>query len=212
MSTVRIEGRSIGAVIAQANKRIKMDLRAKQRGAEEAVRKTARDGVKVVRDQVPVAFSELSDSIHAGSALNGAYIIADAPHAAAVENGSRPHTPPLEPLIRWVKLRGMQGLRSASALRKTRGASHARTVASQLRQLQSRTFSDRSGTGSVYSPVDAAETVARAIQAVIAKRGTKPHAFMLKSLPELQMMLDSNVRKAMNSAASDAAVFARAAA
>jgi len=92
--------------------------------------------------------------------------------------GSRPHWPPLAPLIAWVKLRGMQGLRR-------RATSQQKWVRDRIRELGTR----RS------TPVDAAEEVARAIQRSIAKRGTRPRWYMRQSLPGIHAALDAAMKK-----------------
>ena len=171
-----------------------------QKQVDNAVRKTARQAVRIVRKNVPVAFGELRDSLHAES-LPGpgqvATTIADAPHAAAVEVGSRPHLVPLDALIKWVKLRGMQGLSASGRVRNKRWSAkgmgsttreHARRVAAQLKGLES---------GGSLS-VDAPEQIARAIQQAILRKGTKPHWFVAKSMPEILRLLEQNVEAALN--------------
>jgi len=37
---------------------------------------------------------------------DGAVVAVNAPHAQAIENGARPHFPPIEPLVRWVMRKG----------------------------------------------------------------------------------------------------------
>ena len=113
--------------------------RQREKRIAGAVRRTAKDGAAVVREHVPVAFGELRDSVAGKPTEKGARIDADAPHAAAVEVGSRPHTPPLEPLIAWVRLRAAQGLLSDRQLNKLPGtttAMHARAVAAQVRAME----------------------------------------------------------------------------
>src|SRR5258706_767286 len=73
-----------------------------------AIKKPGNAGVTIVKHAVPVAFGELRETVHA----TGTKIVVDAPHAAPVEVGSRPHWVPLEALIKWVKLRAAQGLLS----------------------------------------------------------------------------------------------------
>src|SRR5678809_1100539 len=110
MRTVRVKG------IRGLTRRLRKDMRSLERRLKNAVRTTASKGVRVVRSKQPVGFAELADSTHSEPRTTGAAIVVDAPHAAAVNNGSRPHWPPLEPIIRWVRLRGMQGLQGAAKL------------------------------------------------------------------------------------------------
>ena len=159
-----------------------------------AVANTAKRGVKIVQENVPRAFGDLADSVH----TEGLAIVTSAPHAGAVNNGSRPHMVPLEPLTRWVKLRGMQGLQQGG--RDQRGrflagkaklgpttAAHAARVATQLQSMETDGALD----------VDAPEKIARAIQAAIAKNGTKPYAYAPKSLPAIVRTLDELVTAAL---------------
>src|SRR6185312_2759464 len=116
--------------------------------------------------------------------------ITSAPHAGAVEAGSRPHLVPLDALIKWVKLRGMQGLTASGRIRTKRWNpegtttfAHARRVASQLKGMES---------GGSLS-IDAPEQIARAIQQAILKKGTKPHWYTAKSMPEIERLLETNI-------------------
>ena len=155
-----------------------------------ATRRAAAKGRAHVKRHVPVAHGELRESVHTEDAL----IIVDAPHAAAVNFGSRPHTPPLEPLVAWVKLRGMQGLmteRQQSRLPGTTTKEAAIGVASMLRAHEMRgPFG--------YSPTDAAVQVARQIQRAIAQHGTKAHHFVEKAIPELRAILGAELRAALS--------------
>jgi ribosomal protein L22 len=175
--------------IAEFNKRIREDMRARQKRIKKAVRNTAQVGKKVVRENVPVAFHELERSIQSDSHR----IFTEAPHAASVENGSRPHRPPLQPLIDWVRLRGMQGLKSDKQLARLKGSTtrrHARQVASQIREYM---LTD----GSDAIAANAPEQIARAIQNAIAKNGTKPHHYMGDSVPDVVNILDAYIKGAM---------------
>lgn len=183
--------------LRDAARAIERDARARDRRVRvDAVRKTARATRNYVYREIPRAFGELADSLFVQDAVNGAAVIADAPHAEAVEKGSRPHPPPLEPLIAWVKLRGMQGLTRAGKVIKNRTRygvirdprkEAARTIATALSQ--------RSRGGS--TPVDAAEQVARAIQQKIATAGTRPQRFMAQSIPQALSYLDQFVNEAL---------------
>jgi len=172
---------------------VRRDLNAMRRRVEGAMRKTARRAKRVIDKNIPIAFGELEDSIHSEEYTGSSHVastIASAPHAAAVEAGSRPHLVPLEDLIKWVKLRGMQGLTASGRIRtarwKPRGTTtfeHARRVARQLRGMES---------GGALS-IDAPEQIARAIQQAILKNGTRPHWYMSKSLPGIEQMLVENI-------------------
>lgn len=196
--------------LSAAARAIERDSKARQKRVMGAVRKAARVTARVVKqDLVPKAFGELAESIHVTDALNGSAVIADAPHAEAVELGSRPHIPPLDPIIRWVKLRGLQGItkkgnvvRNATPGTPQREGSGvaARTVGNAIaRQLDGRAKSmiawrNRANMGAV-DPATLA--VAKAIQMSIAKSGTKPFRFMMQGVPVAMSALDDFVTAAL---------------
>ena len=161
---------------------LKADLRSLEGRVRKAARLTADMGRLIVYGKAPVAFGELRDGLIAEDRDNGAAIVSTAPHSAAVEEGSRPHMPPLAPLLAWVKLRGAQGLDAAPGA-KGAPAEIARRIA-------------RRGNGT-STPIDAAERVARAIQHAIAKRGTRPHWFMRDSVSEVASLLDAYMRSTL---------------
>lgn len=182
-----------------------------QRRLERELRRAAKRGVTAVKQNVPVAFGELRESVHSEPVDGGAQIIVDAPHAAAVNNGARPHWMPLEPLIRWVKLRGMQALLTDRQRGRLPGGTTRAAASAIGRMLAGKTMSagdlgnPEGGSGefsasyvpvSAVSQIDAAEQVARMIQRAIAKRGTKPHHYAEKSLPEIEGYVDLAVKNA----------------
>lgn len=155
---------------------IRSDMAKLEGRVRVAIRRTADVGRLIPFGKAPVAFGELRDGLVSEDRIDGAAIVATAPHSAAVEQGSRPHMPPLAPILAWVRLRGFQGLNAAP------GAKGAPAV------IAGRIARRGNGTS---TPVDAAEKVARAIQHAIAKRGTRPHWFMRDSLPEVYGLLDA---------------------
>lgn len=174
------------------------DVAALRARLVEATHEAASTGAKIVAQNAPRAFGELADGVVPIELRGGAKIRSTAPHSAAAEVGSRPHMPPVEPLVRWVKLRGMQGLQKGA-----RGA--PRAVARMLRGREQVTVEGteiKSGpnkgsirfTRSRSSPIDAAEQVAWAIAMAIKKRGTRPTWFVRRSLPAIRAVLGAHVR------------------
>ncbi len=157
---------------------IRKDVKTLRKRAIRAAHKTAQLGRLIVYSKAPVAFAELRDSIVWEGLDTGSRIRSLAPHSASVEAGSRPHMPPIAPLIAWVRLRGAQGIDSGS----TATGKPARVAASIAAH----------GDGS-STPVDAAERVAWAIALSIKKHGTKPTWFMQRSLPEIESLLNAYV-------------------
>jgi hypothetical protein len=167
--------------------------RERERRLRAAAAAAAKAGVLVVKRRVPVAFGELRETVHTDESEHGAAIVVDAPHAAPVETGSRPHTPPLAPLIAWVKLRGTQGLLSERQIGRLPGsttAAHARSVAGALQGME------RGGALDVDAPV----RIARAIQRLIALRGTKPHWYARGALPDIRRILAAAIKDALANA------------
>jgi type IV secretory pathway protease TraF len=114
------------------------------RGLRSAARRLEGYTVEEITSSGAVATGELARSASTHDVSDGAYVLVDAPHAAAVENGSRPHWAPLQPLIDWV--------------------------------ITKRIASD---------PVEA-RGIAFAVQAAIARRGTRPRHYMRRAVARIQ--------------------------
>lgn len=168
---------------------IERQMRAKQSQVMNGIRSASTQGAMHLKREIPVAHGELRESVYAAPAA----IIVDAPHAAAVNNGSRPHWPPLAPLVEWVKLRGAQGLLSERQQRRLPGTSTRSAATGVAGLLRSHEHRGPAGFMDIDAPVEAA----RAIQRAIASRGTKPHHFIEKALPEIYRLLDREIRKSL---------------
>lgn len=179
---------------------VKRDAKRLERKLDKARNHAARKTVPYVRAHVPVAHSDLRDSLE----VDGSRVLATAPHAAAVERGSRPHFPPLEPLIAWVKLRMAQGLLSDRQIAKLPGvttAHHALGVnAASADFVIAR---NRRGNATALA-IDAPRRIAYAIALAISKHGTKPSWFMRSSVPFARLMLAEECEKALASMGSEA--------
>lgn len=173
--------------------------RARKKRIKAAVVRTARHGRRyIISTTLPIAFGELQRSLKVIARGGGAKIVADAPHAAPVETGSRPHWPPLAPLVAWVKKRGAQGLTKTGRVKRgkrvgkgTTTAEHAKSIAGMIKAMEQG--------GSVDS--GAPEQIARAIQRSIARSGTKPHWYMRSAIPEIISYLDVQIKIAVDDAA-----------
>lgn len=160
-------------------KTLERDMKSLRQQIVKGVHKTASTGKLVAQANAPEAFGELRDGIIDIPGADGATIRSTAPYSEAVEVGSRPHMPPIAPILAWVRLRGMQGVHGANTNMAT-----PRAVASMI-----------AGRGSSRStPSDAAERVAWAIALSIKKKGTRPEFFMQTSLPEVMRLLDTYLR------------------
>lgn len=158
---------------------LRKDMEQLKKNVITATHKTADLGRVIAFTKAPVAFAELRDGIIDVKLPAGALIVSTAPYSAAVEEGSRPHMPPIAPLVEWVRLRGTQGLDVGAG-----ATGHPGRVAASI-------ASHGNGTS---TPVDAAVRVAWAIALGIKKRGTKPTWFMRRSLPEVEALLDGYIK------------------
>lgn len=138
-------------------------------------------------------------------------IYSDAPHAGIVELGSRPHVPPLKPLLGWVK-RHARSLQVARTQKAPGGGKVRRNVrlVTRIKRTVRKLFASvlkRFGIGPKSSrgprtqpaPVQLTDEqvlqIARAIQFKIARDGTKPTHFTRKQLPRLRRILGVTIRK-----------------
>lgn len=167
--------------LSELQSAIREDLAALRNKAVKACERTAEEGVAIPRAKAPTAFGELRMSIDPKSTAGGATIRADAPHAAALEIGTRPHWPDIVKLTQWVRLRATQAQNVYASGGRPRG--QVRQVHSAIRKLSTRRA----------SPIDAPDKVAYAIASVIARRGTKPTWYMKRSLPKLMQLLHVNM-------------------
>ena len=184
---------SLGDSIAH----IRKHLKGKERKVKRAIERTVKYAAKKIAEMVPLAFAELKSSIQTDEDS----VRVTAPHAAAVEEGSRPHTPPLAPLIAWVKLRGMQGLTATGKVKRIpkvafdpdsaesgarRSAHHDRMIAKTIRAMRR---------GKKFDSTDVIEGIARAIQKGIMISGTKPYFYVANSIPAIEKELLEQLNK-----------------
>jgi len=81
--------------------------RAVDRGLRSAAHRLEGYIVEEIEKAGAVATSELKASVGTDKVDGGYNTGPDAPHAAFVEYGTRPHTPPLQPIIDWVRIKGL---------------------------------------------------------------------------------------------------------
>ncbi len=63
--------------------------------------------IEEIEEAKAVATSELKGSVDTKMDQYGATTGPDAPHAPFIEFGTRPHFPPLQPILDWVKVKGI---------------------------------------------------------------------------------------------------------
>lgn len=164
-------------------KRMAADMKKLQGRIVEATHRAAELGKLVVYANAPVAFGPLRDSAHVVDTKTGSSIVVDAPHAASVELGSRPHWAPLAPLVAWVQLRGAEGVDAGDT-----ASGVPKAVRDELASM---------GDG-LSTPTYAAYVIAKRIQIAISKNGTKPHFFVRDSVPQVTEILDAYMRSILS--------------
>lgn len=82
--------------------------------AMRGLRAGAKAGVDVVREEIdatsphpPIATGGMRDSVTYAPTATGVQLYVDSPHAIYMEAGTRPHFPPIAPLVEWVKVKGL---------------------------------------------------------------------------------------------------------
>ena len=119
----------------------------------------------------------LRNSVERRDFADGAEVYMGSPHAAIIEEGTRPFTPPLAPLIAWVirkKLAGAGRFKQRAAGRaRSRRVKDGGSTASELATIH------------VLEEREEAIIIARAIQKAIAKRGIRPRHYFQKAVNRL---------------------------
>jgi hypothetical protein len=119
-------------------------------------------------------------------------ILNDAPHAGIVERGARPHMPPLEPILEWVKrhLRNF-GLRAPRFKAPRQGPLRTeRAYAARAMRVQRHVES-------VADFEDEVLAIAEAIRWKIYKKGQEGTYFVRNSLPELRAAVEEEINRAL---------------
>lgn len=147
------------------------ELKAHQEEQFEAGRRgafrAALRGVRIVAENTPVDEGIARAGWQAQLTQDGAELFNDVPYAGVLEAGSRPHRPPLRPILEWVVRKFGLDLSNDQGAR--------------------RSFEDL---GDVPSETMA---IAMAVVNKIAREGTKPHWMVKNSLPKLREMLKEEV-------------------
>lgn len=156
----------------QANQ-LGAELRAHQEEIFEAGRtgafRAALRGVRLVAEDTPVDEGIARSGWQAQRTEDGAELFNDVPYVGVLEMGSRPHRPPLRPILEWV-------------VRKF-GADLENTKASR------RSFEDM---GDVSSE---AVGIAMAVVDKIAREGTEPNWMVRNNIPKLTELLQEEVER-----------------
>lgn len=170
----------------QLGRKIAADLRAMQRRVRGAVRRTAKQAVKICQANVPGEYSEIAPGIEAVEEDGAVLVRSHAPHSLIVEVGPpRGETGAIgdvAALTAYIKRFGSARTKVGRSIRKRLGWFVQKRTRSQGRS----------------SPIDAPERLAWATLGHIRKYA-KPHRFMLAGLPAIEKALASNIEDALNS-------------
>ena len=137
---------------------------------EVALYKAAMLGEPIVVEATPSDTGATRQGWRTQRTGDGAWLVNDAPLAAILEFGSRPHWPPLKPILEWVVRKW--GLDLAGGRRSIPGDSIENVP---------------------WPTYQAAKTV----QEKIALKGTKPHYMIRKNLDELTRIAKRETGRAM---------------
>ncbi|MFH1568528.1 MAG: hypothetical protein ABIL09_11080 [Gemmatimonadota bacterium] len=144
-------------------------------GAERAMYRAAllakRRAVQAIGEVVPfqpVDTGEMRRSYTVDRVPGGAVLENTAPHAAIQEYGTRPFTPPMEPLVQWA----IRKSRRAPQKKKKRGQRRARGKAAGQPKHEGAANSKRKA-----NQLEAAKALARRAWVSIRARGVRPKGF-----------------------------------
>lgn len=177
MPTIDVDPSRLAAVFGRKE-------RARANAVRDSMLEAALLGAEIVAEAVPHDQGILRSSVHAIRTGTGAEVVADAPHAGVIEGGSRPHLPPLQPLIDWV-------IRHANLFDLNRRRLRPLAMGPVRTARQQRTRD------AAIAESAAAVGIAEAIQHKIALKGSEPTWFMKNSLPKMARALKAIVAEAL---------------
>lgn len=153
----------------------------RQKALKASLVEAAHLGLEAVIERVPMDTKELARSGHVIIRSDGAEIMFDAPHAAAVDQGTRPHWAPLQPLVEWVRRHlNLFDIGAPPKLSNVRKASTKTILRFKAR------YAD-------YE--DSINKIARGIQAKIAREGSEPTHFLSGATKMLAAIKAAVIRK-----------------
>lgn len=97
----------IGVVGGLPDKLEKAGIRA-MRSSAMRLQGVVVEEIEATSPHPPVDTGELRQSVSYDRLPDGAAVSVDAPHAPFMEHGTRPHTPPLGPLLEWASRKGFE--------------------------------------------------------------------------------------------------------
>lgn len=148
--------------------RLKLDDQDRRARVVRALYKAALIGETIVAQKTPVDRGQARNAWAVTPTATGAELYNDAPHAGILELGSRPHRPPLRPILEWV-------VRKFGTGKNTGKKSFV-----EFSEVEPHLFG-----------------IAKAIVRKIEAEGTRPHYMVRDSLPKLAEITKKQVEKAL---------------
>jgi hypothetical protein len=199
-TVVTIKPGSLGAFI-------KGSVGKNAKAVQTGVRRGAMRTVALLTRKTPVDQGIMKNAwkyVEVGGSV-GSPVIArvdnSAPHAGIVERGARPHMPPLEPILEWVKrhLRsfGFVGPHGAPRWTKNWKQGPLKSAAASARRDAKRAAMMRDHLEAVADYEDEVLKLAEAIRWKIFKHGQKGLFIVRNSLDEIREIVNDEVTKAV---------------
>jgi hypothetical protein len=162
------------------------DLRATEKQMKKALHRAAVRGIRRVTEEIdklgnrkPVDRGIYRAAWKALATDDGAVLFNDSPHAGFIEQGTRPHMPPIEPLKAWVLRKFGPTLR-----REFKAAGGAKVLGKPMKD---------------YAET-AAAALAFAIAKSIARKGTAPRYILQNSIPDLEALAVEELKRVIDAA------------
>ncbi|HLP69902.1 MAG TPA: hypothetical protein VK181_20505 [Rhizobium sp.] len=199
MATVKLDISDLPAAILA-------DVDRLRDGVIGAVRQAAKRAhahlVTESHEQIEDTTGDFANSWQVEETPTGAIVYNSAPHALIVEEGSRPHHPRVEPILRWLARKGAKSVSVPGTL--TSPTSTVKSGPWQAGPLRRRLswsgrwdLSDQGvfqGQSAHAQLLEALRQHAVAIARKIGRNGTKPKRILFMSLPRFRQMLEEEVK------------------
>ena len=174
MAVFKIQPEQVGAAFTNADEELRERVtRGLQLGALRAIPLVVK-ATPADRGQARAAWDVLL-------LPNGANLFNDAPYAGILEAGSRPHRPPLIPILRWVVRKFGLNLEALGETRSSAKTRRSRKSFQDLSEVPWRTY-----------------RFALAVVETIERRGTKPHWMIRRNLKRMTAIARTETLKQLH--------------
>lgn len=177
MSTKHVSMEQISAVL-------RADFEEMVEASEDALFRAALKGVRPVVEDTPTDRGQAKAGWDVRRVEGGADLYNDVPYVGVLEAGSRPHRPPIMPILEWVVRKFGLNLELLDA-----GGSHEDEKKAMKRAKQS--FE------SIKDVPWRTYRFAEAIAEKIEREGSEPHYMVKNNLPKLEAIAKREVEKAL---------------